>query len=107
MSKDVYADIAALKAKHKKAKLKKLKVPFPNLTCRDEKHALSNNIELKGGYRKDLRTEHRWKRDRQESAATVKEIDNKAKRIRPHFNKGGYQYATDGDNMGEIRVYRK
>lgn len=38
----------------------------------------------------------RWKRDRVETAETVKEIERKKKRIAPAFNKGATQYITDG-----------
>lgn len=37
----------------------------------------------------------RWKRDREESAATIAEIERKKTRVAPAFNKGAVQYITD------------
>jgi hypothetical protein len=38
----------------------------------------------------------RWKRDRVESAETVKEIERKKTRVAPAFNKGATMYVSDG-----------
>ncbi len=46
-------------------------------------------------FKRDILNEHKWKRDRQESSETIKEIEAKAKRVAPAFNKGATQYITD------------
>jgi len=56
---------------------------------------MSNTIPGGVAAKRDLRTEHKWKRDRQESAETIKAIEEKSKRIAPAFNKGAVQYITD------------
>ena len=57
--------------------------------------------------RKDKLFESRWKRGAAEKPETVKAMQEKAKRIRPKYSKGNYAYATDGDNEGELSIYRK
>jgi hypothetical protein len=57
---------------------------------------LSNTIPGGAAAKRDIRTDHLWKRDRQESAATVKAIEEKAMRVAPAYNKGATQYITDG-----------
>ena len=79
---------------------------FPNLRAYVPPHELSNTIAL-GGFKKDKTTEHRWKKGSEEKPETIKEIAVKAKRIRPKFGKGAYEYATDGDNSGPVRIYQK
>ena len=56
---------------------------------------LSNTIPGGIEAKRDILNDHKWKRDRQESAATVKAIEEKAKRTAPAFSKGAYQYITD------------
>lgn len=107
MGRDVYKELAELKAQHKRAKVPKLKVAFPNLKCRDEPHQLSNTIEGRGGFKRDIRTDHKWRRDSQEKAEIVKEIERKAKRIRLNTSKGAYQYNDDSDRKGPITVHLK
>ena len=38
----------------------------------------------------------KWKRDREETAETIKEIERKKTRVAPAYNKGATQYITDG-----------
>jgi hypothetical protein len=57
---------------------------------------LSNTIPGGAAAKRDIRTDHLWKRDRQESSATVKAIEEKAMRVAPAYNKGATQYITDG-----------
>jgi hypothetical protein len=47
------------------------------------------------GYKRSV-DDWKWKRDRVESAETVKEIERKKTRIAPLWNKGSTQYITDG-----------
>ena len=44
----------------------------------------------------------KWKKDRQETAETIKEIERKKERTAPLFNKGGYQYITDAEDPKTI-----
>lgn len=53
--------------------------------------------QVGNGYKQDLRTDHLWKRDREEKPSTVREIERKAERVGVHFNKGGLSYITDMD----------
>jgi hypothetical protein len=55
---------------------------------------LSNAIPA-NGYKRSV-DDWKWKRDRVESAETVKEIERKKTRIAPAFNKGANQYITEG-----------
>lgn len=84
----------------------KFKLTFPDLKV-EEGHGLSNNLKSKGGFKQDKLRDHLWRKGRSEKTSTVKEMETKAKRVRMHHSKGAYQYATDGDNTGEIRIHRK
>ena len=46
--------------------------------------------------KRDKLNDHKWKRDQQESAATVQAMQDKASRTAPAYSKGAYQYITDG-----------
>ena len=52
---------------------------------------VSNNLGTGGGFKRSI-DDHKWKADRQESAATIKAIEAKKKQIAPAFSKGAYQY---------------
>ena len=97
----------ALRAKHKKAKVKRFRPAFPDLSCQNKPEDLSNNLHTSGGFKRDKVNDHRWRKGAEEKPDTIKEIVNKSKRIRPQFNKGGYMFATDGDNEGPLTIYRK
>ena len=56
---------------------------------------MSNTIPGGIAAKRDKLTDHKWKRGAEESAATVKAIEDKAKRIAPAYNKGAVQYITD------------
>ena len=56
---------------------------------------MSNTIPGGIAAKRDKLTDHKWKRGAEESAATVKAIEDKAKRLAPAFNKGAVQYITD------------
>jgi hypothetical protein len=53
---------------------------------------LSNSVG--NGFKRTV-DDYKWKRDREESAATIKEIEKKKTRLAPIANKTGYQYITD------------
>jgi hypothetical protein len=57
---------------------------------------LSNSVG--NGFKRSVE-DYKWKRDREESAATVKAIEEKKKRLAPIANKTGYQYITDGADV--------
>jgi hypothetical protein len=63
-----------------------------------ESNAAPMTNTIPGGIaaKRDKLTDHKWRRGSEESAATVKAIEDKAKRIAPAFNKGAVQYITDG-----------
>ena len=56
--------------------------------------ALSDAIPA-NGFKRSV-DDWRWKRDREETAETIKEIERKKTRTAPAFSKGAYQYITDG-----------
>ncbi len=53
-------------------------------------------------FKKDILNEHKWKRDRQESTETVREIEAKAKRVAPLYSKGSTQYLTDDADLTTV-----
>jgi hypothetical protein len=57
---------------------------------------LSNSVG--NGFKRSVE-DYKWKRDREESIATVKAIEEKKKRLAPIANKAGYQYITDGADV--------
>ena len=57
---------------------------------------LSNSVG--NGFKRSVH-DYKWKRDREESVATIKEIEKKKSRIAPAFNKGAVQYITDGADV--------
>jgi len=56
---------------------------------------LSNTIPGGAAAKRDLRTEHKWKRDCEEKPETIRAIEEKAMRVAPAYNKGAVQYITD------------
>jgi len=57
---------------------------------------LSNSVG--NGFKRSV-DDYKWKRDREESVATAKAIEEKKRRLAPIANKTGYQYITDGDDV--------
>lgn len=57
---------------------------------------LSNSVG--NGFKRSV-DDYKWKRDREETVATVKAIEEKKKRLAPIANKAGYQYITDGADV--------
>jgi len=57
---------------------------------------LSNSVG--NGFKRSVE-DYKWKRDREESVATAKAIEEKKKRLAPIANKTGYQYITDGADV--------
>jgi len=68
---------------------------MPDLSCESNVAPLSNNLYASGGFKRSV-DDWKWKRDREESVETVKEIERKKTRTAPAFSKGAYQYITDG-----------
>lgn len=60
---------------------------------------LSNNLKVsyEGGTKKDPLA-YKWKRGREESPDTIRELEKKRMRVSPLYNKGGLQYITDAEN---------
>ena len=57
---------------------------------------LSNSVG--NGFKRSV-DDYKWKRDREESAATTKAIEEKKKRLAPIYSKGPVQYLTDGADV--------
>ena len=57
---------------------------------------LSNSVG--NGFKRSVE-DYKWKRDREETVATVKAIEEKKKRLAPSANKAGYHYITDGADV--------
>jgi hypothetical protein len=54
---------------------------------------LSNSVG--NGFKRSVE-DYKWKRDREESVATAKAIEEKKKRLAPIYSKGPVQYLTEG-----------
>ena len=68
---------------------------MPDLSIESSAAPLSNRLDFDGGYKRSI-DDHKWKRDRVESKATIEEIERKKTRVAPAYNKGATQYITDG-----------
>lgn len=55
----------------------------------------SDRIPGGGGFKRSVE-DYKWKKDKEESAATIKEIERKKSRLAPAYSKGAVQYVTDG-----------
>lgn len=55
----------------------------------------SDRIPGGGGFKRSVE-DYKWKKDQEESAATIKEIERKKKCLAPAYNKGAVQYVTSG-----------
>lgn len=67
---------------------------MPDLSCESKAAPVSNNLHASGGFKKSV-DDWKWRRDREESAETIKEIERKKTRIAPAYNKGATMYITD------------
>ncbi len=65
-------------------------------TPRKELPPLSNAVG--NGFKRSVE-DYKWKKDREETAATIKEIEKKKTRVAPAYNKGAVQYITDGTDV--------
>ena len=74
-------------------------INIPEPLPRKELPPLSNSVG--NGFKRSV-DDYKWKRDREESAATIKEIERKKTRVAPAFNKGAVQYLTDGTDPATI-----
>jgi hypothetical protein len=68
---------------------------IPNLKDEPRGAPLSNAIPAGGGYKRSI-DDHKWRRGRTESDATIAEIERKKTRVAPAFNKGATMYVSDG-----------
>lgn len=71
-------------------------INIPEVAPKKNLPPLSNSVG--NGFKRSVE-DYKWKRDREESAATVKAIEEKKKRLAPIANKAGYQYITDGADV--------
>ena len=63
---------------------------------------MANTIPGGIAAKRDKLNDHKWKRGSEESAATVKAIEEKAMRTAPAFSKGAYQYITKGSDPTDL-----
>lgn len=62
---------------------------------------LSNNLHVAGGYKRSV-TDYRWRKDSDENLNTIREIERKAKRVAPLWNKGATMYLSDEEDPTTI-----
>lgn len=60
---------------------------------------LSNSVG--NGFKRSV-DDYKWKRDREETIATIKEIERKKTKVAPIYSKGAFQYLTDGTDPATI-----
>lgn len=75
-----------------------------NKTSREKIFSIPEPLEVKSlpplsntignGFKRSV-DDYKWKRDREESVETIKEIERKKTKVAPAFNKGAVQYITD------------
>lgn len=82
-----------------KGSRKERPINLPEPLPRKELPPLSNSVG--NGFKRSV-DDYKWKRDREESAATIKEIERKKTRIAPAYNKGAVQYLTEGTDPATI-----
>jgi hypothetical protein len=94
--------LVAATAEHKKflvsvgyTKRRRPVVGFPDLKVENRNVADLSDAIPGNGYKRSV-DDWRWKRDRIESADTVKEIERKRKSLAPAYNKGPVMLVTDG-----------
>ena len=85
--KDFYAALLAPKGRVKVNNM-------PDLSCESKAAPVSNKLHTKGGFKKSV-DDWKWRRDREESAETIREIERKKTRVAPAYNKGATMYITD------------
>lgn len=71
---------------------------FLNIPEREVKALAPLSNSVGNGFKRSVE-DYKWKRDREESAATAKAIEEKRRRLAPVGNKMGYQYITDGADV--------
>ena len=82
--------------KDKPRKERTLNIPERSAHEQKKLPPLSNSVG--NGFKRSV-DDYKWKRDREESAATAKAIEERKKRLAPIANKTGYQYITDGADV--------
>jgi hypothetical protein len=85
--KDFFGAILANKKRERPNNMPDLSVEQRTAPCSDS---------IPGyGFKRSV-DDYKWKRDKEESAATIAEIERKKTRVAPAYNKGATQYITDG-----------
>ena len=82
-----------------KGSAKERPINLPEPLERKSLPPLSNAVG--NGFKRSV-DDYKWKRDREESAATIAEIERKKTRVAPAYNKGAIQYLTDGTDPATI-----
>lgn len=74
-------------------------INLPEPLPRKELPPLSNSVG--NGFKRSVE-DYKWKRDREETVATIKEIERKKTKVAPIYSKGAFQYLTDGTDPATI-----
>jgi len=82
-----------------KGSVKERPINMPEPLTKRELAPLSNSVG--NGFKRSVE-DYKWKRDREETVATIKEIERKKTRVAPAYNKGAVQYLTDGTDPATI-----
>jgi hypothetical protein len=82
-----------------KGSTKERPINMPEPLPKRELAPLSNSVG--NGFKRSVE-DYKWKRDREESVATIKEIERKKTRVAPAYNKGAIQYLTEGTDPTTI-----
>lgn len=82
-----------------KGSRKERPINLPEPLPRKELPPLSNSVG--NGFKRSV-DDYKWKRDREESVATAKAIEEKKKRLAPIYSKGPVQYLTEGTDPNTL-----
>jgi len=82
---------------NRSAKERPINLPEP--LPRKELPPISNSVG--NGFKRSVE-DYKWKRDREETVATIKEIERKKTKVAPIYSKGAFQYLTDGTDPATI-----
>lgn len=74
-------------------------INLPEPLPRKELPPISNSVG--NGFKRSVE-DYKWKRDREETVATIKEIERKKTKVAPIYSKGAFQYLTDGTDPATI-----
>lgn len=82
-----------------KGSAKERPINLPEPMIKKSLPPLSNSVG--NGFKRSV-DDYKWKRDREESVATAKAIEEKKKRLAPIYSKGPVQYLTEGTDPNTL-----